>query len=277
MSFLAAVLLLYQPAKALGRVQATIETGRAALQRINEVLDECCLLPQRQGDVPSRHVSRIELIDVSFNHDDMVIFENLNCSFERGQTNYLAGPNGSGKSTIASLIANLQEPSAGEILVDKRSLATFDSDAWRRGISWVPQDTLLVGNTLRAALEFGNRDVNTHELNKVAALCQLSELVRERGGWDCPIGDEARAISGGERQRLAICRALLARPAVLILDEPTSHLDNKGVVAMVNLLAELGRETLLIVITHDRRLLDGAKHTVRLTGRLLPGGRKPRA
>ncbi len=168
----------------------------------------------------------------------------LSLAVARGALVEVVGPSGSGKSTVLRLLAGLEAPRAGEVLIDGVDPRAFEPAAWGRAVAWVPQDPALPGETVGAALDNG-RGLSRRRLQ--AALEALGLEI----GLDRPLGEAAAALSAGQRRRLALARALLGEPVLLLLDEPTSHLDDDAA-ARVWAAIDASPAT-VVVATHDPR------------------------
>ncbi|MGA5115004.1 ABC transporter ATP-binding protein [Streptomyces pseudogriseolus] len=181
----------------------------------------------------------------------------------------LVGPSGAGKSTVFALIAGFYEPDSGAVLFDGRPAVELGRDACRRRIAVVDQNTHVVHGTLRENIAYAVPDAPAAELRRVVELAGLGELVdRLPGGLDAVVGERGSTLSGGERQRVALARALLARPSLLLLDEPTSHLDAINEAALTTVMREVARECAVLVIAHR---LSTVRHADRIV--VLDGGR----
>ena len=169
----------------------------------------------------------------------------------------LVGANGAGKSTVAAVLLRFCELSSGAALLNGHNLASYAADDVRSIIGGCPQDPHLFDATIRDNLRLARPEAADEELETVAARARLLPWIRSLPhGWDTRVGTHGAAVSGGERQRLALARAFLADPALLILDEPTAHLDPSSRRALTDdlLRATEGRSVLLI--THERDGLD---------------------
>jgi ABC-type multidrug transport system fused ATPase/permease subunit len=267
MSFFATLMLLYQPAKGLARAQAVVAPGLAALDRIGAVL----ALPDRlpaggQGTPPPASAPSVSLRGVDVERGGRSVLRDFDLELAPGRITALVGPNGAGKTTVAWLVARLLDPRAGEVRVDGRALAALDVEAWRRSIGWVTQAPLLGRGTLRENVRFGAGERSDVELEAAAALAGLEPLLaRLPQGWDTPLGDGGAGLSGGEQQRIALARALVRRPLLLVLDEPTAHLDEAAAATFRDTLVEVARGRTVLLITHDRALVERADRVVELT------------
>jgi len=161
------------------------------------------------------------------------------------------GPAGAGKSTIADLILGLIEPTRGTITVDGRPLSADRLRAWREMIGYVNQDTFLFHDSIRANLLWARPDAPPDEVDRVLHLAAADDFVaRLPKGIETVIGDRGVLVSGGERQRLALARALLRRPALLVLDEATNALDSENEARIQLAVDRLRHEMTILVITH---------------------------
>jgi ABC-type multidrug transport system fused ATPase/permease subunit len=180
----------------------------------------------------------------------------------RGQI-ALVGPSGAGKSTIFALAERFYEPDRGSVLLHGRDAALTSYARHRAAVGLVEQDCPLLAGTLRDNLLYGAGPVSGAELRRVLAMTGLTRMVAALpAGLDTPVGDHGRRLSGGQRQRVAIARCLLARPDLILLDEPTAHLDPDSERALAATLHEVSAVCALVVIAHRFS-------TVRSAGRVL--------
>ena len=167
----------------------------------------------------------------------------------------IVGPSGAGKSTLAGLLLRFLEPDDGRITVGGHDLAALDRDAWRSTVGYVPQSPRLFHGTIADNLRLARPDATTRELHAAVGLAGAAEFIADLpSGLETQVGEGGVRLSGGQRQRLAIARALLRDPALLLLDEPTAHLDTSGEEAIVALLERLGGARTVIAISHRPRL-----------------------
>jgi ATP-binding cassette, subfamily B, bacterial len=163
----------------------------------------------------------------------------------------IVGPSGSGKSTLIQLLLRLRQPTAGRIVADARDVREFDLDEWYQHVSFVPQDIHLFADTVAENIRFFRESVDAAAIEHAARLANLhDDIVAWPLGYDTPVGERGSAISGGQRQRLCIARALVAEPDILVLDEPTSSLDVKSETLVRETVAGLAPRTTVLVIAH---------------------------
>ncbi len=190
-----------------------------------------------------------------------------------GRLTVVAGATGAGKSTVVGLLLRFIEPDRGAILVDGQPLEQIDAVAWRAVIGWVPQRPHLFHGSIADNLRLARPAATDADLRHAAEAAGADSFIRTLpGGYAAPIGEDGLRLSGGQRQRLAIARALLRDAPLLVLDEPTSHLDERSERAVLDVLrGATGRATVL-VISHRMRVVEAADQVV-----VLEGGREVEA
>ncbi len=217
-------------------------------------------------------VNGIGLRDVSLTYArrDRPALHAINLSLPARTTTAITGPSGAGKSTLADILMGLIAPDAGSMTIDGVPLDGCNRVNWRRNVAYVPQDTFLFNDTIRANLLFGNPMATESEL--LAALAQAAaEFVLElQDGLETMVGDNGVRFSGGERQRLALARALLRQPSLLILDEATSALDSGNEAAIGKALRELHGRMTIVIVGHRTGTLRHADQIVEMRGGRIP-------
>jgi len=207
----------------------------------------------------------IEFQDVSFSYKDKQILERINISIPVGSFTAIIGPSGSGKTTTLDLIIGLLQPDSGTLLVDSIPLSELDMHRWRRTIGYVPQETVLLHDSVLNNVALGDTEIS--EADVISAL-------QEAGAWDFVkklpegihdlVGERGGKLSGGQRQRIMIARALVHRPRLLIMDEATSALDPQSEKAICETLSKLQGAHTILAISHQPALLDAAERAYRL-------------
>jgi ATP-binding cassette subfamily C protein len=202
----------------------------------------------------------IKFNKVSFSYDgSSPVIKDLDIAIMPGQTTAIVGPSGAGKSTIADLVMGLIVPNQGCILVDEGELNLERMKAWREQIGYVPQDTFLFHDTLKNNLLWAKPDASEEEINQSLRFAAAEEFVLGLPkGTDTILGDRGVLISGGERQRIALARALLRKPSLLILDEATSSLDSENEKRIHNAIEKLHGQMTILVISHRLSTIRGA-------------------
>jgi subfamily B ATP-binding cassette protein MsbA len=249
-SFLAAALLMYQPLKALSGTFAQVMQGVAALGRLFEIADH----PARpeEGNVAGPLRSSLELRGVRFSYDGTrEALAGVDLRIPAGKRVAIVGSSGAGKTTLFSLLLGFEVPQSGEILWDGVPLQRLRATSVRAQLGWVPQEPVLFSGSVRENLRVGKPGASELEMWEALRRAHAEAFVRaSAGGLDEEIGERGSRLSGGQRQRLAIARAFLRSPSLLLLDEPTSALDAASEHELQAGLAELmsGRST--VVIAH---------------------------
>ncbi|MGA8572009.1 MAG: lipid A export permease/ATP-binding protein MsbA [Desulfobaccales bacterium] len=276
-SFLAALLMLYQPIKSLSSVQNILQEGLAAATRVFGLMDREPEIQDRPGAAALSSLQReIVFRGVSFAYEQgRPVLHDIDLTLGRGEIVALVGPSGAGKSTLLSLLPRFYEVTGGAILIDGRDLRELTLASLRAQIGVVTQQTILFNDTVRYNVAYGSLAAREEEilaaLKSAYAYDFVASLPR---GLDTVIGEQGVRISGGERQRLAIARALLKDPPILLLDEATSELDSESEREVQYALDRLivGRTTL--VIAHRLSTVRNARRIVVLEeGRVVESGR----
>jgi ATP-binding cassette subfamily C protein CydD len=184
-----------------------------------------------------------------------------------GTTLALVGPSGAGKSTAAHLLLRFLEPDSGSIRIDGEPLAAIPPEAWRRQVAWVPQRPRLFHGTVLDNLRLARRDAPREAVEEAARRAHAHAFIRELPqGYDTPIGEDGARLSGGQAQRLALARAFLKDAPVLVLDEPTSHLDPENETSVREAMTRLRAGRTVLLIAHRLTTVRGADRIVLLSG-----------
>jgi ABC-type multidrug transport system fused ATPase/permease subunit len=193
--------------------------------------------------------------------------DTLSMEVPAGRLTVLAGATGAGKSTVVALLLRFVAPSAGTVVVDGRPLEAVDLAAWRAAVGWVPQRPHLFHGTVAENLRLARPDATDADLRRASEAAGADAFIRTLpGGYDAPVGEDGLRLSGGQRQRLALARALLREAPLLVLDEPTSHLDELSERAVLQTLRGLAAKSTVLVVSHRIRLAEAADQVVVLEG-----------
>lgn len=269
LSFLASALLLYAPVKGLTKWPEVAAPGLAALDRLAELAraSERSRPPMftPNGGAPTA-APRIECVALRVERGDGRGLHLPAAVFLPGSVTAVCGPNGSGKSTLALALLGQLGPTSGDLRVDGRSLSALDREAWRRCLAWVPQATLLARGTVRENVGLGDTTLDLDAYDRAAREAGLHALLeRLPAGWETVLDDAGEGLSGGEQRRIALARALVRSPHVLVLDEPEASLDAEAVADLAARLPVLAVGRTVILLTHDARLAGAADARVDLT------------
>jgi len=253
-SFLAAMMLAYQPVRSLATLNITIQQGIAGGERVLPIIDE----NKKIKDIPgAKNLSidngDVKFEDVKFNYSDSkdLTLKNISLNFSGGKMTALVGHSGAGKSTILNLIPRFYNVSDGNIKIDNQLINNCTIYSIRKNISLVSQDTTLFDDTIRNNIAYANSEASQKEIEEAAELSFASEFIENLpNGYNTVIGENGVRLSGGEKQRLSIARAILKKSKIILLDEATSSLDaetENKIQKAINFLTK-GRTT--IVIAH---------------------------
>jgi subfamily B ATP-binding cassette protein MsbA len=278
-TFLAAMLMMYAPAKKLSRVNANLQQAIAAADRIFEMLDthtEVAEAPDAEPLPPFSHA--IEFRDVTFAYEDVhprAILRHVSLTVPAGQMVAIVGRSGAGKTTLVNLIPRFYDVSSGAIAIDGRDLRSVRLQSLRAQIGIVTQETVLFDDTIANNIAYGAAQAAPAQIEAAARAAHAHEFVSALpDGYQTRIGERGQKLSGGQRQRLAIARALLKNAPILILDEATSALDTEAEVLVQDALATLMLNRTSFVIAHRLSTIMRADAIVVLErGRIVEVGR----
>ncbi len=217
------------------------------------------------GDREPIFGERLRFVGVSFSYGQNCILKNLNLILPKNKFVALIGPSGVGKTTITDLVLGLLRPKSGDIWIDDLPLAHVDIRKWRRKIGYVPQETILLHDSIAANIALGDQRISDKQIEKSLRLAGAWEFVSELPqGIHTTVGERGGKISGGQRQRIAIARALINEPELLILDEATTALDPKIEEDICRTLKVLSAKVTIFAISHQQAILEAAEIAYRL-------------
>jgi ABC-type multidrug transport system fused ATPase/permease subunit len=252
--FLAYVTRLYKPVRDLGRLSVRLSRAAVSVARIEDIL---AIQPEIE-DAPDAIdaaplAGEIVFEHVSFGYDaGRPVLEDVSLRIRPGERIALIGPSGAGKSTLLSLLLRLYEPWSGRILIDGIDLRRYRRDSVRREIGIVLQDNVLFGVSVRENIAYGKPDATFEEVEAAARSARAHEFIVDLPeGYDSVLGERGVTASGGQRQRLCLARALVKRPPILVMDEPTASVDPVSARLIHESVARLQQGKTLIVIAHD--------------------------
>ena len=230
---------------------------REGVDSLNEIFAHA---PPRRGGIRIDAVENLEFRNVTFAYPGAYakpVVKDFSATFRVGNVVALVGANGTGKTTILKLATSALEPQSGEILVNGSPLATLDTESFRRRVGIVFQDSLLVSGTVRDNITLRDPAFTQEDIDEAIALSGLEEVVKRLPlGLDTRVGLWGQSLSGCEMQRLAIARALIRKPSILVLDEVTNHLDMEARETFGRLLRSLAPGRIVLVVSHDPALIN---------------------
>lgn len=253
------------PARKMGEIYYLLVRGGTACDRLFATFEkENRVCAPANPIVVPEHQESLQFVDVVFRyHKKRRVLRKLNLEIPYRQTVAICGGNGSGKSTIANLICRFYDPNKGEVLLDGKNLADMNPKKLRRQIAWVTQDATLFQGTIWDNLTYAKPDATRLEVDQVLKFVLLDEFIAELpSGLDTDVGEAGNQLSGGQRQKIALARGILADPRIFILDEATSQMDVKSREQIQKNLREFVKNRTTIIITHDSQSLSLAERVV---------------
>ena len=271
-SFLLYAVLLTRPVAGLADVYGQTQMARGAFTRLRQAMDEPAEPAAHVGMALPAVRGTIEFRGVGFAYAGRpATLEHLDLQVAAGETIAIVGPNGAGKSTLGHLLMRLHEPSAGQILIDGFDIASVSLASLRRQIGVVPQHVLLFNATVRDNIAYGRPESGQAEIESAAMAARAHAFIASLPqGYDTLVGDRGVRLSGGQQQRLALARALLKDPPILILDEATAMFDPQGEAEFLQACHDALKRRTVLLITHRPASLAAAARIVHLEhGRII--------
>ncbi len=254
-TFLAYLALFYNiinPVKALSTSYSNMQKGSAAIIRIEEVLNTPVTVDDNPtGKQLTSFNDSIEFRNVQFAYGDALILDNINLVVKKGQTVALVGSSGAGKSTLADLVPRFHDVTAGEILIDGINIKAYSLHSVRSLMSIVTQEPILFNDTIGNNIALGMQEATEEQIITAAKIANAHDfIIKKEGGYKSNTGDRGSKLSGGEKQRLTIARAVLKNPPILVLDEATSSLDTESERLVQDAINKMMQNRTSIVIAH---------------------------
>ena len=277
-SFLAAMMLAYQPVRSLSTLNVIFNQGISAAGRILPVIDTQKIIKNTEGakDINIKN-AHIQFKDVLFSYTkkDGEVLKKVNLVFDGGKMTSLVGHSGAGKSTILSLIPRFYDPKSGDIIIDNQSIYNVTVDSLRNSISLVSQETTLFDDSIKNNIKYANLDANDEQIYEAAKLSHCDEFIDKLPKkYETLIGEDGVRLSGGEKQRISIARAMLKKSSIILLDEATSSLDSETETKIQDALKVLTKNKTTIVIAHRlSTILNSSKIYVIDSGEVIDNGK----
>jgi len=278
--FIKFILLLFamlQPIRKLSNVNVVFQNGIAAAERVFSILDNENKIVQRKNPI---HIddfnSSIKFKEVDFKYagNENMILENINLEIKKGQTVAIVGKSGAGKTTLSDLIPRFYDPYNGNIFIDNNDVKDFSLKSLRSLIGIVTQNIILFNDSIKNNIAYGSKNANDKELTNALKSANLYDLVSKLDrGINTIIGENGIKLSGGEKQRLSIARALVKNPQILILDEATASLDSESEKKVHHAIDNVIKDRTVIVIAHRlSTIINADKIIVMDKGRIVEQG-----
>jgi len=251
-AFMGGLLSLYRPLSRLGDVSSIIQQAMASGERVFEILDTSPDITNILNPFPlSEFKDKIVFENIFFKYDKEIILKDINFQIKRGEMVALVGPSGAGKTTLVNLLARFYDPHRGRILIDDKDIREVDLNSLRKLLGIVTQDTILFNDTIRNNIAYGNPQAAEEEIIQAAKIANAHDfIIKMKNGYDTYIEERGERLSGGQQQRIAIARALLKNPSILILDEATSEMDSESEALVQQALNRLLKSRTALVIAH---------------------------
>lgn len=276
-TFLVLLYRLHPRVKQLDSDRVTLNALSASLEEIRTLLDKTDKPYTPSGRQVLHTIKRgitFENVSLLYESGTRLALTNVDCTIDLGQTTALVGPSGAGKSSLISLICRFYDPTSGSVSVDGNPMPEIDLAWWRNQIGVVSQDVFLFNATVAQNIRYGKLDASRAELMEAARRAHALEFIENLpSGFDTILGDQGIRLSGGQRQRLALARAFIRNPQILILDEATNSLDLISEEVVQDALEEFGRDRTVVMIAHRISTIERASKIIVLdAGKIVETG-----
>lgn len=275
--FMVVLYRMMGPVSQINAARLEINSNLPAIDRYLEFISECNKNPQPSG---RKHLQSIDeeicFKNVSFNYEDIdvPVLTNISVTFKKGETVGIVGKSGSGKTTVVNLLCKLLEPTSGKIMIDGVNLSEITHSSWMKKISLVTQETIFKSSSILENIRFAEPSIGFNKVLAASKSAQAHEFIMDfPEKYNHKVGDDGNQMSGGQRQRLSLARALLADPEILILDEATSQLDNITQEDFQRVIDDFrGNKTIFIVAHQIKSVMNADKIIVLENGRIIESG-----
>jgi len=262
-SFLAAMMLAYQPIRSLATINMTAYQGATAFKRISGIIDRSIEIKEDKS-LPQLNIKKCNIVlkDVGFKYEstDKRAIKNINLEIEGGSMTAFVGHSGAGKSTIMNLLPRFYDPQQGNIKIDDQEIKKVSLSSLRKNISLVSQDVILFDDTIKNNIAYANSAASQDEIEEACRFAAADEFINKLpSSYDSLVGENGTKLSGGQKQRLSIARAILKKSPIILLDEATSSLDADSEEIVQNAIINLTKNKTTLVIAHRLSTIHKAK------------------
>jgi subfamily B ATP-binding cassette protein MsbA len=276
-SFLAAMMLAYQPIRSLATINMAAYQGAAAFKRISEIIDkeiEVKEIPSAPKLILNNSNIRFNHVGFKYNSTNERAIHNINFEVKGNTMTAFVGHSGAGKSTIINLLPRFYEPQEGSIEIDNQNIKNVSLKSLRANLSMVSQDVILFDDTIKNNIAYAKDDANIEDIIKACKFAAADEFIKKLPkGYDTMIGENGIRLSGGQKQRISIARAVLKESPIILLDEATSSLDAESEEKVQNAINNLTKNKTTLVIAHRLSTIHNAdKIFVMRSGKIVNSG-----
>ena len=253
-SFLAAMMLAYQPIRSLATINMSIYQGATAFKRISSVIDKSVEIKDNKSlpilEIKNSNID-FENVDFKYLYTNSRAIKNINLKIQGGTMAAFVGHSGAGKSTIINLLPRFYDPQKGNIAIDNQDIKKVSLHSLRKNISLVSQDVILFDETIKNNISYAQSDANQEQIVEACKFAAAHEFIQKLPkGYETVIGENGIKLSGGQKQRISIARAILKRSPIILLDEATSSLDAESEEIVQNAIIRLTKNKTTLVIAH---------------------------
>ena len=253
-SFLAAMMLAYQPIRSLATINMAAYQGATAFKRISSIIDQEIKI-KNENDLPPLQINKTDInfdnVGFQYTTTKSKAVKNINIDIQGGSMSAFVGHSGAGKSTIINLLPRFYDPQEGKIFIDNQDIKKVSLNSLRKNISLVSQDIILFDDTVRKNIGYANTAASLEEINDACKFAAAHEFINKLPmGYDTKIGENGIKLSGGQKQRISIARAILKKSPIILLDEATSSLDADSEEIVQNAIINLTKNKTTLVIAH---------------------------
>ena len=261
-SFLAAMMLAYQPVRSLATINMVAYQGAAASKRIFDIVDKPIKI-RNEANLPNLKIENcnIEFKDINFKYEatNERALNNINLLIKGKKITALVGKSGAGKSTIINLLPRFYDPQGGKILIDGQNIKEINLKSLRKQVSLVSQDVVLFDDTIKNNIAYANSSASHADIEEACRFAAADDFIRKLpNGYETIVGENGVRLSGGQKQRISIARAILKKSPIILLDEATSSLDTESERIVQNAINNLIRGRTTIVIAHRMSTIHNA-------------------